>query len=36
MLDHKEENYCCCGIKHILPVNEKLMRKGIMSVIKDE
>ncbi len=28
MLDHKEENYCCCGIKYILPVNEKLMREG--------
>mgnify|MGYP007126386331 FL=1 len=28
MLDHKEENYCCCGVKHILPVNEKLIREG--------
>lgn len=28
MFGYKWEIYCCCGIKHILPVNEKLMRKG--------
>lgn len=28
MFGYKWENYCCCDIKHILPVNEKLMREG--------